>query len=187
MTPRTPKGRFIAEVKTTSPFGFRSRYSHDQLLKMAVTRGDGISIHTDANWNGYLGDIEHARAYSSTTFILAKGIHRTDDEIRECLRAGADAVLVVGRIPADDLLPHCWLEAMSVKQLKAFPSGVTTVWNQRCLTTGLPKVETFVQARDWWDGTLVQASMIRSSQDVMAGANLFIVGEHLPEFVAQLT
>lgn len=180
-------GRFVAEVKIGSPFGFRSKLDYEELLKLAIQHGDSLSIHTDPRWGGSLYRIRNARYEAPDKAILAKGIHRTDEEIEQCLQAGADAVLVVGRIPREDLLPFCWLEPTSLTQLRTFPPDSTIVWNSRCLITGLPKVETLDAAWISWyghgRGKFIQASMIKTPADVDPDVDGFIVGEHLPDFI----
>ena len=88
----------IAEVKTKSPFGYVSGKDWAELFEIANIIGDIVSIHTDPRWGGSMELVKKARNLTSKP-ILAKGIHKSDDEIRQCLEAGADFVLVVGRIP----------------------------------------------------------------------------------------
>lgn len=172
-------GRFIAEVKTTSPFGLASTDSWESLLEIAITYGDAISIHTNARWDGSFEKLRRARALT-TKPLLAKGIHPTDDDVRRALDYGADAVLVVGRIPADDLLSKCWLEPLTIAQLKALPPCLA-VWNTRNLLGGAPKIETWEEARSAWDGTLCQASYIMRLSDIKPDADCYIVGEYMKD------
>jgi indole-3-glycerol phosphate synthase len=44
--------KIIAEVKTQSPFGFKSQKTWKELFKIASEAGDIISIHTDSRWGG---------------------------------------------------------------------------------------------------------------------------------------
>jgi len=88
----------IAEVKTKSPFGFRSKKSWDELFRIANEHGDWLSIHTDPRWGGSFELIKKARSLTKKP-ILAKGIHRSDKDIKQALKLGANYVLVVGRIP----------------------------------------------------------------------------------------
>jgi len=87
--------QIIAEVKTESPFGFKSEKSWDELFGIASKIGDIISIHTDARWGGSFDLIKKARGLTDKK-ILAKGIHAKDEEIRKAIEAGADYVLVSG-------------------------------------------------------------------------------------------
>lgn len=87
----------IAEVKTQSPFGFRSALSLQELFDLANRHGDIISVHTDMRWGGSFDLLRKARKLT-TKPILAKGIHETDEEIEQAFASGANFVLVVGRI-----------------------------------------------------------------------------------------
>lgn len=42
--------QIITEVKTESPFGFKSDKTWDELLAVAEKVGDMISVHTDPCW-----------------------------------------------------------------------------------------------------------------------------------------
>lgn len=172
----------IAEVKTQSPFGFQSKHSAELLFALAEAQGHMIAIHTHLAWRGSYSAVSNARQYTSKD-ILAKGIHGSDDEVRCALVAGADKVLVVGRMPAVDLLPHCYLEPLSLADLATYPLDTRVVWNQRDLATGMPKRETFAEARALWKGWLCQASYLRTMSDVHPGADAVLVGEHLPTFI----
>lgn len=168
----------IAEVKTQSPFGWKSDKTWDELFAIADKKGDWISVHTDPKWGGSFELVRKARMRTFKP-ILAKGIHATDTEVDRALSAGADLVLVVGRLP-----PHkkVLVEPTTLDGLRAIPEGYRVVWNARNLSTGLPKEETFAQAREVWKGWLCQASFLRSWDDVDPTADAILVGEHLPEF-----
>jgi indole-3-glycerol phosphate synthase len=179
---------FIAEVKTESPWGWKSERSWDELLELAVKHGDMVSVHTDPRWGGSLELVERA-AYDCWKPVLAKGVHPTDESVQNAFDAGADAVLVVGRVPEYDLShsrAHVMIEPRNVGEFAALPPGTPAVWNARDLYTGKPKDETFVEVRSAWAGWLAQASYIRTPQDVCKGADGFIVGTYLPEFCACL-
>ncbi len=168
----------IAEVKTKSPFGWSSDRTWEQLFDIANQVGDWISIHTNPRWGGSFDLVQKARALT-TKPILAKGIHASDTEIEEALAAGADYVLVVGRLP-----PHrsVLVEPLTLDDLRNVPDGYKAVWNARDLSTGRPKATTFAQARAAWPGWLCQASFLRSSADVHPEAEAILVGERLPTF-----
>lgn len=176
---------FIAEVKTASPFGWRSARPWDELFELANRHGDMISVHTDPRWEGSLELVRKARRRTAKQ-ILAKGIHADDEQIAAALEAGADKVLVVGRQPGARYLPHCLLEPRSLAELTTYPPDAQVVWNARNLDTGGAKPETFAQARAAWPGWLCQASRLRSIDDVQFGADAILVGSHLPEFIASL-
>lgn len=175
---------FIAEIKTRSPFGYQSPETWATLFEYAFHYGQGISVHTDPRFGGSFEEIALVRALTSK-FILAKGFHHSDDDIKKALNAGATRVLVVGRIPHDYLLPHCWVEPYDLARLRDIPSNATAVWNARDLKTGLPKKETWAEARQIFQGQLCQASRIKEPKDVAPDAEYFIVGEHLTTFSPQ--
>ena len=182
MTNDYPK--LILEVKTESPFGYRAGKSWDELFAIAEKYGDIISVHTDARWGGSFDLIQKAKSLTNKP-ILAKGIHATDKEIIQALDAGADYVLVVGRIPLVGG-ENCIVEPNTLVELKNIPEEYKVVWNSRDLATGGLKQETFAQARSIWKGWLCQASNIRTIADIDPGADAVLVGTHLEEFVVGL-
>ncbi|HEY9481074.1 MAG TPA: hypothetical protein VIR98_02465 [Candidatus Paceibacterota bacterium] len=111
--------QIIAEVKTQSPFGFCSDKSWDELFTVANEIGDIVSIHTDPRWGGSFDLVRKAKSLT-TKPILAKGIHVTDDDVRQTIEAGADYVLVVGRIPAAHA-DKCLVEPLTLAGLATFP------------------------------------------------------------------
>lgn len=179
--------QLIAEVKTISPFGFKSDKSWDELFQIANKYGDIISIHTDSRWGGSFDLIKKAKSLTNKP-ILAKGIHETDDLLVKAFEVGADYALVVGRIPniPEDLLKKCLIEPNSLEELKSIPSDLKAVWNSRDLTTGGFKEETFEQAREVFKGWLCQASNIKTIDDVNRGADAVLVGSNLELFIASL-
>lgn len=176
--------QLILEVKPLSPFGFRSDLSWDQLFDLANEYADIISVHTDPRWGGSMDLIAEARG-RTTKPILAKGIHATDDLVIEALAAGADYVLVVGRVPRVNP-GRCLIEPNTISELTTLSSDTMTVWNSRDLATGGFKEETFAQARAAFSGWLCQASNLRTISDIEPGANAVLVGQNLPEFVTSL-
>ncbi|MDO8483265.1 MAG: hypothetical protein Q7S86_05635, partial [bacterium] len=111
----------IAEVKTQSPFGYRSERTWDELFQIADSIGNVISVHTDSRWGGSFELIKKARAMTKKP-ILAKGIHDNDSLVHQAVLAGADFVLVVGRIPAI-YVEKCWIEPVTLSELKAVPDN----------------------------------------------------------------
>jgi indole-3-glycerol phosphate synthase len=170
----------IAEVKTHSPFGWKSERSWDELFEIANKYGDWISIHTDPCWNGSFELVAKAKRLTDKP-ILAKGIHARDDEIQKAFDAGADYALAVGRIPKVNS-DKCLIEVLSVADFAELPVGTKAVWNSRDLDTGNQKPESFTDARAAWDGWLCQASNIRTPDDIGPGADAILVGTCLPEF-----
>jgi indole-3-glycerol phosphate synthase len=175
----------IAEIKTGSPFGWRASHSWEELFELAAEHGDILSIHTDPRWSGSLDLIKKARQ-QTTKPILAKGIHSHDTQITQALEAGADWVLMVGRIPVVHL-DKCLLESLNLAELAALPPDTKAVWNSRNLSTGGTKPESFDQARTLWPGWLCQASHIASVTDIHPDAEAILVGTHLSEFLRTLS
>ena len=170
----------IAEVKTKSPFGYKSKNTWDELFKVANDVGDIISIHTDDRWGGSFDLIKKARSLT-TKKILAKGIHEKDDDIQKAIEAGADFVLVVDRIPKI-YQEKCLIEPFSLKELKNIPEEMKVVWNSRDLSNGKLKKESFEKARALFKGWICQASNIKTLNDVDPKANAVLVGTHLLDF-----
>ncbi len=188
---------FIAEIKTMSPFGFKSNYSPNFLKQLAIKYGDWIGVHTDPLWGGSFVDIVNIKNTitrmsepSCTNPILAKVIHSSDYHIRMALEYGADYVTVVGRIPKKEYLPKCLLEPLNLKQLQEFIKleeiyGI--ILNQRNLFDGF----TNKYLGSWIDVIpniiknikVIQASSIKRPKEVHNWADGFIVGEHLPQFI----
>jgi indole-3-glycerol phosphate synthase len=174
----------ILEVKTLSPFGFRSEKSWDELFALAEKHADMISIHTDPRWGGSFDLIRKARRLTKKP-ILAKGIHESDEDVRKAIEAGADHVLVVGRIPGIHA-EKCLIEPLSLAELASIPSDLKAVWNSRDLSDGGTKSETFEEARKSFSGWLCQASNIRTKKDIKKGADAVLVGSHLEGFLRSL-
>lgn len=174
----------IAEVKIKSPFGFKSEKSWDELFIIADKAGDMLSIHTDPRWGGSFDLIRKARKLTKKP-ILAKGIHATDEEVKKAIEAGADFVLVVGRIPKMHQ-DKCLIEPVSIAELARVPSELKAVWNSRDLSTGGFKSEAFEEARKVFRGWLCQASNIKTVADIKEGADAVLVGANLAEFTRSL-
>jgi indole-3-glycerol phosphate synthase len=174
------KVTIIAEVKTQSPFGFHSNKSWDELFATAERVGDMLSIHTDPRWGGSFDLIRKAKTLTKKP-VLAKGIHASDDDIEQAIKAGADYVLVVGRVPSI-YKDKCLIEPNTLAELAALPKGIKAVWNSRDLSTGGMKVETFAEARNVFSGWLCQASNIESVDDIESGADAVLVGTHIESF-----
>jgi indole-3-glycerol phosphate synthase len=174
------KPLIIAEVKTASPFGYKSSKSWDELFKIAERVGDIISVHTDPRWDGSFDLIKKARSLTDKR-ILAKGIHEDDSQVQQAIDCGADFVLIVGRIPnvhAD----KCFIEPNTIDELKTYPKNTYVVWNSRDLSTGGLKKETFEEARAAFGGWMCQASNIRTRKDISNKTDAVLVGTHLEEF-----
>lgn len=174
------KIQVIAEVKTISPFGFKSPYLWDELFKIANEIGDIISVHTDPRWGGSAEILKKARKMTEKP-ILAKGIHENDQEIEEFFKIGANFVLAVGRIP-DFPKEKILIEPNTLQELARIPSEYKVVWNSRDLATGGLKKETFDEARAVFSGWLCQASNITTENDINMSADAILIGANLPQF-----
>ena len=198
--------RVIAEVKTWSPRGERlTLNTWEQQVVLADKVGNMVSIHTNPLWKGSFDHISQARKLTSRP-ILAKGFHETDDDIIRAIDQGADAVLVVGRLPKVHL-DKCFLEPLTLDELTTIPPQQWAVWNSRDLSSlkdlpGIPeflrnrwkqragtsdrKRESFSEARNTRKGLLCQASNLKTIADIEPGADAVLVGSHLESFAASL-
>lgn len=176
--------QIIAEVKTQSPFGYKSDKTWEELFQVAERIGDIISIHTDSRWGGSFELLKKARTLTKKP-ILAKGIHKTDEEIKAAIGLGADWVLAVGRIPKAHT-EKCMIEPLTLEELRTIPENLRVVWNARDLTAGNPKTETFEEARKICKGWLCQASYIRTIADIKKDADAVLVGTNLLDFAGSL-
>ena len=175
----------IAEVKTLSPFGFKSSRKWQELLETAIQIGDMISIHIDEKWAGKLEYLREARKYTDKP-LFAKGINENDEIVRRAIEEyDARYVLVVGRIPGI-YQERCIIEPRSLDEIARIPDEFKVLWNARNLETGNEKKENFEQAREMWKGWLCQASFIRNIRDIKEGANAVPVGGNLEEFARSL-
>ncbi len=192
---------FIAEIKTQSPFGYKSEHTFISLMQYAIKYGDWVSVHTNALWGGDFDAISFVRKNTSKP-ILAKGIHWTNDDVNKAFDHGADYVLVVDRYPtsaesgkpinlSDDRKSRILheIDFNRVKKNIDFNphwTEIKYVCNSRDLRTGLPKMkwelDDFIKLGVW----TCQASGIKKIEQVDQRANAFIVGEHLIDFCKQL-
>jgi indole-3-glycerol phosphate synthase len=179
---------FIAEIKTKSPSGFVATESFHELMELAIEHGDWISVHDNALWGGDFDSISFVRRYTDKP-ILAKGIHGTDDSIRQAIEHGADYVLVVGRVPeSEHLKKYCLYE--SVDDLSATNPTDKIVINQRNLRTGLlagslwmeDQIKTYKRTLNY--NFVCQASGITKKEDIHPEVDAFIVGTHLKAFLS---
>lgn len=176
--------QIIAEVKTHSPFGWQSKHSWQELFEVANQIGDIVSIHTDPRWHGSLELVQKTRKQTSKP-ILAKGIHSSDRDITAALNAGANLVLVVGRIPKV-YLQHCLIEPNTIEELANLSPELNAVWNSRDLSDGSKKSDGFSVARNAFRGWLCQASNIVHLNDMNSTADAVLIGTHLKSIAQQL-
>lgn len=186
------KPTFIAEVKTKSPFGYQAAHEWEELFDMANEHGDWISVHTNPLWGGSFELLAQARSKTMKP-ILAKGIHGDDTDITRAFDAGANYVLVLGRVPTgfannqDKLLiePLSFAQYLTWDKLTPDKQLPKVVFNRRNLSTGQLKTEDYTYWRNT-TGWLCQASRIRHIEDVKKDADAFIVGTNLPYFIKSL-
>ena len=155
---------FIAEIKTQSPFVYKSDFPFHSSMEKAVRFGDWISVHTNPLWGGSFEAIEYVRKFTNKP-ILAKGIHSKDDDIKKALDYGADKVLVVDRFPAnlfranpDKLL----IEISNFDDFEKYSYDLVQygqiVYNGRNLLNGLPKkLNEYPKYREKCNGFVAQA------------------------------
>jgi len=179
----------IAEVKTRSPFGWEAPGTWQRRFDLAKQYGGWVSVHTDERWGGSFDLLAHARGETDLP-LLAKGLHGSDELVRQAFDRGADYALVVGRVPtADDIeLERCLIEPVAIGQFEEFAArGVQRmVHNARDVFSGQPQHFSFEEARALWDGWLCQASLIQTVEDVRPDAQAVLVGTHLPEFIQSM-
>jgi indole-3-glycerol phosphate synthase len=187
------KPTFIAEVKTQSPFGFKSNKTWFELFDIANEYGDMISVHTNSLWGGNFDLLALAKRRTKKP-ILAKGLHLSKDEIKKCIDYGADYILCYDYIPdfsSSELYARTLLiEPKNEKTLDDFVKNSRHpfyVINQRDILTGRLSDMSFDIIRNKYpDKYLCQASFIKTINDVHPNANAFIVGTHLETFVSTL-
>jgi hypothetical protein len=174
----------ILEVKLKSPFGFKSERSFDELFLLANKYSDWwISIHTDPRWGGSWDMIKEARKRTDKC-ILAKGIHSSDRDVDTALLCGANAVLVVDRIPCKSVLPHTWLEPANFSPEELEDRGVPIVLNQRNLNNGsrrnIPKI---CDVNPDFDRKVIAASFITYEWWTQPhGADGCLIGENMESY-----
>lgn len=94
----------IAEIKRRSPSAGDLRPDADPATLAAAFEASGaaaVSVLVDGRFGGTVSDLRAARS-AATLPLLAKGFFRTEEELAELRRAGADAVLLLLRDLDDD-------------------------------------------------------------------------------------
>lgn len=184
---------FIAEIKTQSPFNFKSSYSFNKLMEYAINYGDWISVHDNALWGGDFETISYVRKFTHKP-ILAKGLHTTDDDVHRALEHGATYVLRVDVTPHHyRQLPYTLWEYSNVHEAdkarlffaREARSKMKFVCNSRDLRNGNVKesgLNTYLQMGNW----VCQASNIAKPDDVNPNVDAFIVGTNLVEYCKEL-
>lgn len=196
---------FIAEIKTQSPFGFKSPHSFVELMECAIQHGDWVSVHTNALWGGDYDAISFVRRNTNKP-ILAKGIHASDDDVMRAIDHGAEYVLVVDRKFEGNGMYHKHIiyernnpvfaitEAgiseldCKINRVNEYGDKLKYLVNSRDLSTGLKKEKytrelyLYLKAGVW----VCQGSGIQTPEDVHPDADAFIVGEHLHSYCRQL-
>ena len=160
-----------------------------------------ISVHTGEDFGASDDDIYRASRYirfynkdhKTDKKLLAKGFHKSDEEIEHWLNEGADYVLVVDRVPAEKYRNHCILEFSDLEELVLtalkYPD-LKYLYNRRNLKNGTLKekkiyiflLEIAKENINW----LCQASGIKTKEDVHNCADAYLVGENLPAFIEDI-
>ncbi len=143
-----------------------------------------VSIHTHARWDGSFALLGEAvlLAQAAGKPVMAKGFHADDKDLERAFALGAANALVVGNRPIRaDLRDRCFVEPYSLEDLQLLPPDTRAVWNSRDLRTMGLKKQTFSQAREVFDGFLIQASNISTLSDIHPEADGVIIGRYLPE------
>jgi indole-3-glycerol phosphate synthase len=185
---------FIGEIKTMSPFNFKSPYSFNELMNLCIddSRIDWISVHTGAIFGGDLESISYVQNFANKP-ILAKGIHGTDKFLRETINRGAEYALIVNRVPDFNEidLQRCLFE-MDIDFARDIAADYSKnnlkfVWNARDLKTGhfkpIEQLKPFLELENAW---ICQASGIKNIDNIHPDVSSFIVGENLVDFVKSL-
>lgn len=175
-----PKPLFVAEVKLKDPFAGRNfGRTFSELLHLAKWQGDIISVHTHPAWAGSLEQVEAAA--DTGLPVLAKGAHMFGFEFEAALAAGAKYVLTMNPDLAKAFPEQAWYEGpLNNLTRRKISTRVPWVSNSRSLVTG-EKKRRFYPA--FHVVRAVQASHIRTPEDVNPKFWAFIVGSHLEEFI----
>ncbi len=174
---RYPHITIVGEAKTFSPFADLSGDRVQQVKQLdACPAIDIISIHTCHWWHGSFEWLVQAR-FLTRKPILAKGFHDTVRDVERAFDAGADHVLTVGWWPGDK---RCWHECEDIDELSE-SRAEAVVWNARNPRTGEKRAHGFAHAVQYSPhGSFnVQASLIRSAEDVHPWADAVLIGEAL--------
>lgn len=192
---------FIGEIKTQSPFGYKSPHSFIKLAELAIEKADWISVHTNALWGGDYNAISFVRNLTDKP-ILAKGFHHTDDDIQMALDHGADYVLTLNQDRIfnrhkDRLLFE--LSLIQTRNIRSFYKErmgnnyfdkLKFVFNGRNIKNGqkrgMSKYDDYRELCPWVCG----ASLIKKPEDVKMyypNCDAFIAGENLVEYCEGLS
>ena len=196
---KSKRPTFIAEIKTQSPYGFKSSRSFIELAEMAIQFGDCISVLDEALWGGDFNTISFVRKLTSKP-ILAKGLHSKNVDIQRAFDHGASYVLVYGRMPHINVYARgrCFVEWPDYDayqshrgSMPSFGYPAMTVCNARDMRTGRLK-DSDAYSRELsalmsYNQPVCQASNIRTPEDIVPGVDAYIVGTYLPEFIATAT
>jgi len=197
---RQSEWTLIAECKLVSPAKGQlcTDYSVPELAQIYTANGaTALSVHTDEHFCGRLGDIAAVRAVT-TVPILRKDFIIDEYQIYEARVAGADAVLLIVNILADDELQryldithelgmdalvevHSLEELQRVQQTSALLLGI----NNRNLETFVTDVQNTFDLLPFCDGKrlLISESGVSSRGEAdslqVAGVRGILVGEGL--------
>ncbi len=188
------KQLFIAEIKTQSPFGFKSEKPFAELMELAIKHGDMIAVHDTALYGGDYETISFVRKHTDKP-ILAKGFHSTAESIELAFKHGATHVLVVDWCPDAKFFSKpngiiyefssLDLYKQNLYRMDLFSSVMV---NSRNLRTGNCNPEATIENYRKVNNKafLCQASNIRDIMQVNSDADAFIVGSQLQRFIASI-
>lgn len=167
----------IGEVKTCSPYGFKSALSRHEALDYVASFADIVSIHTNPQWDGSFEWLREARILTDKP-ILAKGFHDMLREVEEAFAVGADHVLTVGWWPGH---VSCWHEVATWEEMDTSNAEwiVCNARNPRTGGDGALSIQNASLLRVGLTRKLCQASRIRCRADIHPGVDAVLIGEGL--------
>jgi len=178
-----PRPGLIPEVLTHSPDGYDTQLCWEKLFAFACRISNVVAVNTDELWGGSLDRVRQAKRITNVT-IVAKGMFNTDDEIRTTLDAGADRVVVPGRVPPFPLRTFCWIAPLGLNEVcRMLTDYDVVVGSSHDPFDGTPKPNELEQVSNLPHFRLVQDGLIKSPADIHPAADMYFVGRHLEEFV----
>ncbi len=182
----------IAEVVTQGPDGYRAHRSWEELFNIANGYGDYIAVNVDPLWGGTIGRLQQARAFTSKP-LVAKGVFHTDAEIQEARDAGADHVIVTGRVPEYPYGAYCWVDPVTPGMLKRLPLTKfdVVVADGQNLYDGSAQPDMYdavvTRMADETDYPHIVQADVRFQADIKPETTMVMVGRYLEEYTRGLS